>query len=166
MSNQNKNNTSIFFAGHFAIDNIIRFKRLNKPSLGGSTCYCSLALSTYTRDVVIRIISHIGKKNFNISLLDVVKNKNIDLRGIKYSNVDNTNFVLDYFNHARTITLRSRSPNLEFKDIPLEYLNNPPNVIVLVPLCSEISFEYVTQISRKFSTAYIGIDLQGFIRNI
>ncbi|MFW9879023.1 MAG: PfkB family carbohydrate kinase, partial [Candidatus Thorarchaeota archaeon] len=89
-----------------------------------------------------------------------------DLRGIKYSNVDNTNFVLDYFNHARTLTLRSRSPNLEFKDIPQEYLNNPPNVIVLVPLCSEISFEYVSQISRKFSTAYIGIDLQGFIRNI
>lgn len=166
MSNQNKNNTSIFFAGHFAVDDVIRFKRLSKSTLGGSSCYCSLALRTYTQDAKISIISHIGKQNFNNSLLDVVKNKNIDLRGIKYSNVENTNFVLDYFDHTRTLTLKSRSPNLEFKDIPLEYLNNPPDVIVLVPLCNEISFEYILQISKKFPNVYMGIDLQGFIRNI
>ena len=39
MSNQNKDHSTIYFAGHFAIDNIIRFKRLNKPSLGGSVSY-------------------------------------------------------------------------------------------------------------------------------
>lgn len=166
MSNQNKNNTSIFFAGHFAVDNVIRFKRLSKATLGGGVCYCSLALRTYVQDVKISIISHIGKNFFDNSLLDVVKNKNIDLRGIKYSNVENTNFVLDYFDHARTLTLKSRSPNLEFKDIPQEYLTNPPDVIVLVPLCNEISFEYVSQISKKFPNVYMGIDLQGFIRNV
>ncbi|GAG25649.1 unnamed protein product, partial [marine sediment metagenome] len=72
MSNQNKNNTSIFLAGHFAVDNVIRFKRLSKATLGGSVCYCSLALRTYTQDAKISIISYIGKKNFNNSLLDVV----------------------------------------------------------------------------------------------
>lgn len=166
MSYQNKSNTSFFFAGHLAIDNIIRFKRLSKATLGGSACYSSLALRTYTQDAKIYIISHIGKKNFNSSLLDVVKNKNIDLRGIKYSNVENTNFILDYFNHNRTLTLKSRSPNLEFKDIPQEYLNNPPDVIVLVPLCNEISVEYISQISNQFPNVYIGIDLQGFIRSV
>ncbi|MFX1344781.1 MAG: PfkB family carbohydrate kinase [Promethearchaeota archaeon] len=166
MSNQNKRSISLFFAGHFAIDNIIRFKRLNNATLGGSVCYGSLALRTYTKDAKIYIISHVGRKNFNNSLLNVVKNYKIDLRGIKYSNVKNTSFLLDYFDHNRTLTLKSRSPDLEFKDIPQEYLINPPDVVVFVPLCNEISFDYILQMSKKFPNAYMGIDLQGFIRNI
>jgi sugar/nucleoside kinase (ribokinase family) len=166
MNNQNKNHPSIIFAGHFAIDHIIRFKRINKPSLGGSVSYCSLALNTYVQDAKIGIISHIGQLNLNNSLLNKIKNRKIDLKGIKYSQVKNTNFVLDYFDHARTLTLKSKSPNLEFADIPSEYLNNPPDVIVLVPLCNEISHDYVTQILKKFPDAYVGIDLQGFIRKI
>ncbi len=162
----NKQKKSLIFAGHFAVDNIIRFKRINKPSLGGSVSFCSLSLSKYTQNAKIGIISHIGKSNFNSNLLDKIKNKNIDLRGIKYSQVENTNFVLDYFNHTRSLTLKSRSPNLKFTDIPLEYLNEPPDVFVLVPLCNEISFEYVSQILKQFPETYIGIDLQGFIRKI
>ncbi len=166
MKIQNKNNPSIIFAGSFSIDHIIRFKRLNKPSLGGSVSYCSLALSNYTQDAKIGIISHIGKLNLKNSLLGKIKNKNIDLRGIKYSPVKNTNFVLDYFDHARTLTLKSKSPNLMFSDIPSDYLIFPPTVFVLVPLCNEISIEYVAQILKKFPDTYIGIDLQGFIRKI
>lgn len=166
MKIHNKNHPSIIFAGSFSIDHIIRFKRLNKPSLGGSVSYCSLALSNYTQDAKIGIISHIGKLNLKNSLLEKIKNKNIDLRGIKYSHVKNTNFVLDYFDHARTLTLKSKSPNLNFSDIPSEYLNYPPAVFVLVPLCNEISYEYVTQILKQFPDTYIGIDLQGFIRKI
>jgi sugar/nucleoside kinase (ribokinase family) len=166
MSNQIKGSSSLFFAGHFAIDNIIRFKHLSKATLGGSVCYSSLALRTYTKDAKIYIISHIGRKNFNSSLLDAIKNKNIDLRGIKYSNVENTSFVLDYFDHNRILTLKSRSPDLRFQDIPQEYLNNPPDVIVFVPLCNEISYKYILQMSKKFPITYMGIDLQGFIRNI
>jgi sugar/nucleoside kinase (ribokinase family) len=166
MNNHNKNHLSIIFAGHFAIDQIIRFKRLNKPSLGGSVSYCSLALSNYAPNTKVGIISHIGKLNFNHSLLDRIKNKNIDVRGIKYSQVKNTNFVLDYFDHTRTLTLKSKSPNLNFKDIPLEFRDNPPEVFVLVPLCNEISYEYVTQIFNQFPDSYIGIDLQGFMRKI
>jgi len=162
----NKQKKSLFFAGHFAVDNIIRFKRINKPSLGGSVSYCSLALSKYTQNAEISIISHVGKLNFSNNLLDKIKNKNIDLKGIKYSQVKNTNFVLDYFDHARILTLKSRSPNLKFEDIPSEYLNNPPDLFVLVPLCNEISFEYVSQILKQFPEVYIGIDLQGFIRKI
>ncbi|MFX0141583.1 MAG: carbohydrate kinase family protein [Candidatus Hodarchaeota archaeon] len=166
MSSHKKNHTSIIFAGHFAIDHIIRFKRINKASLGGSVSFCSLALSKYTQDAKIGIISHIGKLNFNNFLLDKIKNKNIDLRGIKYSQVKNTNFVLDYFDHARALTLKSRSPNLDFNDIPSKYLEDPPDIFVLVPLCNEISFEYVSQIHNQFPDVYIGIDLQGFIRKI
>jgi sugar/nucleoside kinase (ribokinase family) len=166
MNKQNKNHTSIIYAGHFAIDHIIRFKRTNKPNLGGSVSYCSLSLRTYAQDVNISIISHIGNLNFNNSLLDKIKKENIDLRGIKYSPVKNTNFVLDYFDHVRKLTLKSRSPDLSFNDIPSEYLNNPPDIFVLVPLCNEISYEYVFQILKQFPKAYIGVDLQGFIRKI
>jgi sugar/nucleoside kinase (ribokinase family) len=166
MNFQNQDHPFIIFAGHFAIDNVIRFKRLHKPSLGGSVSYCSLALSNYTKEVKIGIISHIGEINFNISLLDKIKNNKMDLKGIKYSHVKNTNFILDYYDHARTLTLKSKSPNLNFKDIPLDYLNNPPEIIALVPLCHEISYDYITQILNKLPNVYIGIDLQGFIRKI
>ena len=166
MKIHNKNHPSIIFAGSFSIDHTIRFKRLNKPSLGGSVSYCSLALRNYAQDAKIGIISHIGKLNLKDSLLDKIKNKHFDLSGIKYSHVKNTNFVLDYFNHSRTLTLRSKSPNLNFSDIPKKYLKNPPEVFVLVPLCNEISYEYVNQILKKFPDTYIGIDLQGFIRKI
>jgi hypothetical protein len=165
MSNQNKNFTSLFFAGHFAVDKVIRFKSLSKPTLGGSVSYCSLALRTYTQYANISIISHVGNLNFDKSLFNIIKDKNIDLKGIKYSDVRNTNFVLDYFDHARILTLKSKSPPLVFRDIPQEYLDNPPNVMVLVPLCHEISYEYLSQISNHFPNIYIGIDLQGFIRN-
>jgi hypothetical protein len=88
------------------------------------------------------------------------------LKGLKWSEKNNTNFVLDYFNHSRSLTLKSKSPNLNFDDIPKEYLNNPPDVIVLVPLCNEISYNYVLKIKEQFPNAYIAIDLQGFIRKI
>jgi hypothetical protein len=166
MSNRNKIYTSLFFVGHFAVDNIIKFKRLSKPTLGGSVSYCSLALRAYNQSAKINIISHVGKLNFDKSFFNIIKNKNINLKGIKYSDVRNTNFVLDYFNHTRTLTLKSRSPTLMFKDIPQEYLDNPPDVIALVPLCNEITNEYVSNISKHFPNLYVGIDLQGFLRNI
>ena len=45
-------------------------------------------------------------------------------------------------------------------------IENPPEIIVLAPLCNEITIEYVKEILRMFPEAYIGIDLQGFIRKI
>jgi sugar/nucleoside kinase (ribokinase family) len=36
----------------------------------------------------------------------------------------------------------------------------------LAPICNEISYDYVSKIKDAFPKAYIGIDLQGFIRNI
>lgn len=107
-----------------------------------------------------------GSLNFDRSLLDIVQTNDIDLNGTKWTDTNNTNFVLDYFNHSRSLTLKSRSPDLEFEDIPNEYLNNPPDAIVLAPLCNEISFDYIGKILENFPDAYIGIDLQGFIRKI
>ncbi|TFG05122.1 MAG: hypothetical protein EU539_09705, partial [Promethearchaeota archaeon] len=166
MNSVDNNHPSILFIGHFAIDNIIRFKKQNKPTLGGSVTFCSLALRKYTQDVNIKIFSHLGTLNFKDSLLKIIENKDINLQGIKYSEVNNTNFLLDYYNHTRTLTLKSRSPDLEFSDIPQAYLNSPPDVIVLVPLCNEISPSFVSQIVKTFPDAYVGIDLQGFIRKI
>jgi sugar/nucleoside kinase (ribokinase family) len=166
MRNQNKTFPSIFFIGHFAIDTIIRFQKEHRPTLGGSVSFGSLSLRKYTKDVKIKIISNLGSLNFEKSLLDILQNKEIDLKGLKWSNTNNTNFVLDYFNHSRTLTLKSKSPNLEFKDIPSEYVNEPPDIIALAPLCNEISYEYILDIIKHFPNVYIGIDLQGFIRNI
>jgi sugar/nucleoside kinase (ribokinase family) len=166
MSNQNKNYSSLFFIGHLAIDNVIRLKRLSKPTLGGSVSYCSLALRTYTQFADISIVSHVGTINIDKSLFNIIRSKNFNLKGIKYSNVKNTSFILDYFNHTRTLTLKSKSPNLEFRDIPQEYLDNPPDAVVLVPLCNEISYEYIAQLFKHFPNIYFGLDLQGFIRNI
>jgi len=64
------------------------------------------------------------------------------------------------------MTLKARSPDLNFNDIPKSYIDNPPDAIVLVPLCNEITYEYVQKILEIYPNTYIGIDLQGFIRKI
>ena len=159
-------NVNICFIGHLAVDSIVRFKQKRKPSLGGTVTFGSLSLKKYEKAVNIGIISNLGTLNFDKSLLKQFDDKLIDLRGVKSLEVANTNFILDYSDHSRTLTLKSRSPNLEFKDIPDFYFSNPPQIIVLAPLCNEISYEYLSKIIEKFPNAYIGIDLQGFIRKI
>ena len=163
---QKKKLIDILFIGHLAIDSIIRFKAARSPTLGGSVSYGSVALSCYTDQVKIGIVSNLGSKNFKKELLDQLKMKKIDLEGIKWFDTLNTNFVLDYQDHSRTLTLKSKSPNLEFKDLPDSYIHFPPEIVVLVPLCNEISYDYVKKITETFPKAYFGIDIQGFIRNI
>ncbi len=166
MTSQNKNRPSIFFVGHIAIDTIIRFQKEHNPTLGGSVSFDSLSLRNYTKEVNISIISHLGSKNFNKSLFSLIEDNFIDIRGVKWSDTHNTNFVLDYFNHSRRLTLKSRSPNLDFKNIPETYLENPPDIILLAPLCNEISYNYISEITKHFPNAYLALDLQGFIRKI
>jgi len=161
-----KNSFSFLFIGHIAIDSIIRFKKKRKPSLGGSVTFGSLGLRKYTKSTKIGIISNLGIINFDKSLLKHFDNKSIDISCVKSFETENTNFVLDYSNHSRILTLRSRSPNLRFEDIPEFNKTTTPNIIVLVPLCNEISYEYVSKILVEFPNAFIGIDLQGFIRKI
>jgi sugar/nucleoside kinase (ribokinase family) len=157
---------SILFVGHISIDAIVKDNKTNNPTLGGTVSFGALALSTYSPDINIRIISIIGKRNFNDKLLDKVRNRHINLDGIKWADADNTNFVLDYYDHSRTLTLKSRSPDLDFSDVPKEYVENPPDLIILAPLCNEISHDYLSMILNKFPNALIGMDLQGFIRKI
>ncbi|MFX1494903.1 MAG: PfkB family carbohydrate kinase [Promethearchaeota archaeon] len=166
MCSQKNKDVSFLFIGHLAIDSIIRFKKLRKPTLGGSVSFGSLALRKYGLNENIGIVSNLGILNFDMSLLRLLEKFNIDLRGIKRFDSNNTNFVLNYINHSRTLTLKAKSPNLRFDDFPEEYINNQPDVIVLVPLCNEISSSYVSEILNTFPDAFIGIDLQGFIRHI
>ncbi len=161
-----ESNFNICFIGHLAVDSIVRFKQKRKPSLGGSVTFGSLSLKKYEKTVNIGIISNLGTLNFDKSLLKRFDDKFIDLRGVKSLDVANTNFLLEYSDHSRTLTLKSRSPNLKFEDIPDFYLSSPPQIIVLAPLCNEISYDYVSKIVETFPNAYIGIDLQGFIRKI
>jgi sugar/nucleoside kinase (ribokinase family) len=134
--------------------------------LGGSVTFGSLSLKKYDKSTKIGIISNLGTLNFQTSLLKKIKQNSIDLRGVIPLDVANTNFLLDYSNHSRTLTLKTRSPDLKFEDIPEFYFSNPPKIIVLAPLCNEISYDYVSKILEAFPNAYIGIDLQGFMRNI
>ena len=163
---QKEKDMKILFIGHLAIDSVIRFKATRNPTLGGSVSYGSVALSCYTDKVNIGIVSNLGSRNFNEELLDLLKLKKINLEGIKWFDSLNTNFVLDYQDHSRTLTLKSKSPNLRFDDFPDSYIESSPEILVLVPLCNEISYEYVKKITEVFPNAYFGIDVQGFIRKI
>lgn len=166
MAIRKKEFVSFFFIGHIAIDTVIRFKQKRKPSLGGTVTFGSLALKAYTNSTKISIISNLGLQNLNKSLLKHFNDKKIDFSGVKMFETDNTNFELNYSNHSRRLTLKSCSPKLKFEDIPKKILSTPPSILVLAPLCNEISFEYVSKIVKMFPNTYIGIDLQGFIRYI
>jgi len=157
---------NILFIGHHAIDTVIRLNQKRKPSLGGTVTFGSLALKTYTDSINISVISNLGLQNFNKSLLKHFTDKDIDFRGVKTFETDNTNFELNYTNHSRRLTLKSCSPKLKFEDIPEKILSTPPSMLILAPLCNEISFEYVLKIVNNFPNTFIGIDLQGFIRYI
>ena len=166
MAIRKKESVSFLIIGHHAIDTIIRFKQKRKPSLGGTVTFGSLALKTYTNSVKISVISNLGLQNFDKSLLKHFNDKNIDFSGVKTFESNNTNFELNYSNHSRRLTLKSCSPKLIFEDIPEKILSTPPSILVLAPLCNEISFEYVSKVVNMFPNTYIGIDLQGFIRYI
>jgi len=166
MAIRKKELVSFLIIGHHAIDTIIRFKQKRKPSLGGTVTFGALALKTYTNLIKISVISNLGLQNFNKSLLKHFNDKNIDFTGVKTFETDNTNFELNYSNHSRRLTLKSCSPKLKFEDIPEEILITLPDILILAPLCNEISFEYVSKIVNTFPNTFIGIDLQGFIRNI
>ncbi len=157
---------SILLVGHLAIDTIIKDNITHEPTLGGSVSFGAMALNTYSPDINCGIISIIGKKNFSKSLLNKVRSKQINLDGIKWTDSNNTHFILDYFNRSRTLTLISKSPDLDFSDIPKEYTDNPPELILLAPLCNEISYEYISLILKMFPKTLVGIDVQGFVRTI
>jgi sugar/nucleoside kinase (ribokinase family) len=158
---------NLYLIGHFATDTIIRFNKKNQPTLGGSVSYCSLALSRYTNDVDLYIISTIGKSNFNKELLKPLQNNKIHLDFIKWEeNKNNTNFILEYHDHTRNLTLKTRGPELKFDLFPEKQKTGPIQGIVLVPICNEISINYVEKLVEHFPDTYIGIDLQGFIRKI
>jgi len=156
---------SILFIGHFSIDSILKNQKKRESTIGGSVTFGSLSLKKYADNVEIRIISNCGNKNFNQSLLEPLKKNKIDLKGIKWFNSENTTFFIEYFNHSRNLILKSRSPDLNYLDIPKSYLENPPDAIIIAPLCNEISYNYVKKIIEQFPDSLIGIDVQGFIRN-
>ncbi len=161
-----KEKFTFIFCGHFALDKIIRFNQDSMQTVGGGVTYGSLALDTYTSDVWIGIVSNLGSINFKKEFLREFLERNINLDGISWSHSKNTNFVLNYFNHTRNLTLISKSPNLNFKKFPLNYISKNPDAILLCTLCNEIDIEYIENLVKNLKNSYIAIDLQGFIRKI
>lgn len=161
-----KEKLTFIFCGHFALDKIIRFNQDSMETVGGGVTYGSLALDTYTNDVWIGIVSNLGSINFKKEFLREFLERNINLDGITWNHLKNTNFVLNYFNHSRKLTLVSKSPNLNFRNFPLNYISKNPDAILLCTLCNEIDIKYIEDLVKKFKNSYIAIDLQGFIRKI
>lgn len=155
-----------FFIGHIALDTVIRSGKVFEKSLGGSVCFCSLSLKEYVKNVDISVISNFNKSSPQKVYLDKFKCNLIDLDTVKDINGLNTEFVLDYKDHSRKLTLKSKTPNLKVRDIPERYLNKTIDSIVLVPICNEISYEYISNMLDFYPNAFFGIDVQGFIRNI
>ncbi|GAG55491.1 unnamed protein product, partial [marine sediment metagenome] len=161
-----KEKFTFIFCGHFALDKIIRFNQDSMQTVGGGVTYGSLALDTYTSDAWIGIVSNLGSLNFKKEFLREFLERSINLDGISWSHSKNTNFVLNYFNHTRNLTLISKSPNLNFKNFPLNYISKNPDAILLCTLCNEIDIEYIENLVKNLKNSYIAIDLQGFIRKI
>ncbi len=157
---------SILFIGHISIDTIIKNGITHPSTLGGSVSFGSIGLKSYKTDLDIKIFSHCGLNNFNKHLLDQINKKKIDISSVKWTENDNTHFILEYYDHARSLILSSKSPNLEFQDIPSEIIENPPDIIVLAPICNEISIKFIFSVLEQFPKALIGMDLQGFVRHI
>ncbi len=166
MRNNDHTIPSLLFIGHFSKDTIFKNLKTHEPSIGGSVSFGPLSLKVYSKNVEIRVVSNCGNKNFDPSFLDIFKKKKIDLEGIKWHDSDNTAFYIQYFNHSRSLVLKSKSPNMNVLDIPERYVRNPPDAIIIAPLCNEISHDYVKAILKLFPKALIGIDVQGFIRKI
>ncbi|MFX1395412.1 MAG: PfkB family carbohydrate kinase [Promethearchaeota archaeon] len=164
MIQNNKEFLSILYIGHISIDTIIKNGKTHSPTLGGSVSFGSIGLKSYSKKVKIRIISNCGRKNLRPSLLKRIRKKNIDLNGLKWADSDNTHFILEYFDHSRSLSLETRSKNMEMSDIPENFFLDPPNIVILAPLCNEISRQYILSILEKFPNALIGMDLQGFVR--
>jgi len=156
----------ILFIGHIAIDTVFKLGKKTKPSLGGSVSYCSLSLRKYDKNVQIGIISNFNESLYHNSVLKPLKKKNINLEGIKLVNKEPTKFVLKYINHSRKLKLKSKCPDLRFNDIPKTVLDKSPDAFCFVPICNEISYEFVSNIEKRYKDIYYGIDLQGFIRKI
>ncbi len=161
-----KEKLTFIFCGHFALDKIFRFNQDSMETVGGGVTYGSLALDTYTSDVWIGIVSNLGSLNFKKEFLGEFLERNINLDGITWSHSKNTSFVLNYFNHSRKLTLVSKSPNLNFRNFPLNYISKNPDAILLCTLCNEIDIEYIEDLVKNLKNSYIAIDLQGFIRKI
>ncbi len=162
-----KKKLNLFFIGHIAIDIVIKFGKEYEESLGGSVSYCSRSLKKYSRHKVnISIISNFNKQSTQNIHLNRLKCESIDLKAINNIQSENTEFILDYQNHSRKLTLKSKAPNLRVNDIPQKYLDKAVDAVVFVPICNEISYEYISKMVEVFPNSYYGIDVQGFIREI
>ncbi len=156
-------NTSfdIVFIGHFARDTIISPNGDISNSIGGGVTFGTLAAHKFNVDQNIGVFSEIGK-DFDPSWLEIFDSK-INLEGIRQNSDKSTHFKIQYFPEGgRKLTLESQASPLEFKNIPKPMLNSRSYMISSI--ANEISYDFVKDLLESTS-GWIGVDIQGFIRN-
>ena len=151
----------IVFMGHFARDTIISPNGNISNSLGGGVTFGTLTAGHYNANHKIGVFSEIGK-NFNNSWLDIF-DLGIDLTGICSNSEYSTNFVIEYFpKGGRTLILKSKASPLKFENIPNQYLKSKS--FMISSIANEVSYDFIKQLVDN-TVGWIGIDIQGFIRD-
>ncbi|MBN2157211.1 MAG: hypothetical protein JW776_14295 [Candidatus Lokiarchaeota archaeon] len=151
----------IIFIGHFARDTIITADGTFSNSLGGGVTFGSLSAHNYNQDQKIGIFSEVGK-NFDKSWLDIF-NSEIYLNGVNQSSEHTTHYKIRYFPEGgRTLTLESRAKSLEYNHFPSIMANS--RSFMISSIANEISEKFIIDL-LEHSTGWIGVDIQGFIRD-
>ncbi len=151
--------------GHFAIDTIVLKNPFSEShSLGGGVTYGSLAASCFDPDKKICIVSKVGA-NFNEKFLKLFANHNIDTSQVLSEGKDTTQYLLEYHNGSRDLSLLSKAANLKIGDIPKNYLQ--AKAIHLTPIADEFTPEFLKSLANHELTdeTIFGIDIQGVIRD-
>ncbi len=147
--------------GHFARDTIISPDGTISNSLGGGVTFGTLTAHNYNNNHKIGIFSEKGK-DFNTSWLEIFESK-IDLTGLCSNSDYSTNFEIEYFpKGGRKLTLKSKATPLLFENLPTKYLDS--KCFIISSIANEINCDFIRGLVDN-TEGWIGIDIQGFIRN-
>ncbi|MFX0098924.1 MAG: PfkB family carbohydrate kinase [Candidatus Hodarchaeota archaeon] len=163
------NGFDIVFFGHMAIDTVIYLekgeKNIQKISAGGAVTFGSFAAKTCNPSLRVGIGSKVGR-DLPDHFLEPFKEKGIDLRGIKLDEErPSTRFELLYDGPKRTLSCPNCCSNLVLEDQPKVFFSS--KIFHLGPLCREITPAFIEGLGAAgINQKHVGIDLQGFIRDI
>lgn len=144
--------------GHFALDVIIRQGRPLRGALGGPPTYASLAARKL--GALVGVISKVGD-DFPAEYMRFLNMSGLDLSGLKVvEGATTTNYVLEYLDGERRLTLKARAPPITVDDVPADLA---AKAILASPIVGEISSLLVSELRKH--TEFLCLDPQGFVRS-
>jgi sugar/nucleoside kinase (ribokinase family) len=147
----------IAVVGHLTIDEI-EVEGESYGSMGGTTCYASLAARALGTDV--KIFTRIGG-DFPKEYLDVLEDAGVDLSGVVVGeNERSTRFRLIYMRDQRRLRLLSRAGDIEFGEAAGELRSF--DAVYLGPVAWEIDTASIGKLSSRIRE--LALDPQGLIR--